>query len=61
MLWHGIGMSEKKSGGFFIMAAILVGFAWGIAQGDPMKGVLIGTAIGVAIAVLIWIADRRSG
>ena len=48
-----------KSGGFFLMVAILIGSGWGVAGGDPMKGVLAGTAVGIATAVLIWLADRR--
>lgn len=50
---------QRKSGGFFIMAAILIGFAWGVAGGDPLRGTLIGTAVGIAVALLIWLADRR--
>ncbi len=52
--------SRPRSGGFFLMAAILIGFGWGIAGRDPMKGVLLGTAIGVTIALLIWLADGFS-
>ena len=50
---------NPKSGGFFLMAAILVGFGWGVAGGDVMKGVLIGTAVGIAIVLLVWLADLR--
>ena len=58
-LWHEMLMNgQKQSGGFFIMAAILIGFVWGIFAGDALKGVVIGSAVGVAIAVLIWISDR---
>ena len=46
------------AGGFFLMAAILGGAAWGISIGNPMKGLLIGTAIGITVAVLIWLVDR---
>lgn len=53
--------ARSKSGGFFLMAAILIGFGWGVAGGDPTKGVLIGTGAGVAIAILIWLLDRRRG
>ena len=54
-------MSDKQSGGFFLMAAILIGFGWGVFGGDAMKGVLIGTGVGIAIALLVWLLDRRRG
>lgn len=50
-----------RSGGFFLMAAILIGFGWGVAGGNPMKGVLIGTGAGIIIALAIWIFDRSRG
>lgn len=46
------------AGGFFWMAAILIGAVWGVVAGDPMKGILIGTAAGAGIAILIWLLDR---
>ena len=46
------------AGGFFWMAAILIGAVWGIAAGNPMKGVLIGMAAGAAIAIALWLLDR---
>jgi hypothetical protein len=48
-----------KAGGFFLMAAILIGFAAGLATGDAMRGVVIGTAVGVVISVAMWLLDRR--
>ena len=58
-----IGWSMEKrftnAGGFFLTVTILGGFALGVAIGEPMKGVLIGTAIGAVAAVLLWLADRR--
>jgi hypothetical protein len=48
------------AGGFLWMAAILVGTVWGVAAGNPMKGVLAGTAGGAAMAIAVWLLDRRS-
>jgi hypothetical protein len=50
---------NKRAGGCFLVAAILVGFVVGIATHDAMRGVLIGTAAGIAIAVGLWLVDRR--
>ena len=49
---------KPMAGGFLWMAAILVGAVWGVAAGNPMKGILIGTAAGGAIALVIWLLDR---
>lgn len=49
----------KRAGGCFLMVAILLGFAGGLAIRDPIRGVLIGTGSGIAIAVAIWLIDRR--
>lgn len=49
------------AGGFFLMAAILGGTAWGIWIGNPMLGLLIGTGVGLTIAVLVWLVDRLRG
>ena len=46
------------AGGFLLMAAILVGTVGGIILGNPMKGVLIGTAVGATVAVAVWLLDR---
>ncbi|HYC65164.1 MAG TPA: hypothetical protein VEC14_10570, partial [Reyranellaceae bacterium] len=52
---------SPKAGGFLWMAAIMIGAAAGIATGQPMLGVLAGTAAGAAIAIAVWLADRRRG
>ena len=59
-LCHGRRMATRKpmAGGFFWMAGILIGAVWGIVSGNPMKGILIGTAAGAAIAAGIWLLDR---
>ncbi len=48
-----------KAGGCFLTFCILAGGAGGIAIGNPMKGILIGTGIGILLAVLLWLIDRR--
>ena len=48
-----------RAGGCFLMICILAGFHVGLAIGNPMKGIRIGTGVGIAIAVLIWLIDRR--
>lgn len=48
-----------RAGGFFLVAPIVIGFFAGLATGDSMRGVLIGTAIGLALLLALWLADRR--
>lgn len=52
-------VSPSRAGGCFLMICILAGFPLGLAIGNPMKGILIGTGAGIAIAVLTWLIDRR--
>ena len=47
------------AGGFFLFALITIGFVWGAATGQAMRGVLLGTAVGAAVALLLWLIDRR--
>ena len=49
------------AGGFFLILAILAGFAWGAMSGLPVHGAMIGTAIGIILALLVWMIDRRRG
>jgi hypothetical protein len=51
--------SSTRAGGCFLTLCILAGFPLGLAIGNPMKGILIGTGAGVALAVLTWLIDRR--
>lgn len=51
---------NKRAGGCFLIAAILLGFLAGIATGDAIRGVILGTAAGIVIAVGLWLVDRRS-
>ena len=57
--WPRMARRTPMAGGFFLMAAIIAGAVSGIAIGNPMKGILIGTGIGIAIAVATWVIDRR--
>ena len=47
------------AGGFAIAVGATVGGFYGITQGQPSAGLIVGAAIGVAVAVLIWVLDRR--
>jgi hypothetical protein len=58
--WHWRSMpSTARAGGCFLTICILAGLPLGLAIGNPMKGVLIGTGTGIALAVLTWLIDRR--
>ena len=50
--------STAKSGGCFLTLCILAGFPLGLAIGNPMKGILIGTGAGIALAIAVWLIDR---
>ena len=50
---------SPMAGGFFWMAAILIGAVGGVAGGNPMLGILVGTAAGALIAAAIWLLDRK--
>ena len=58
---HGRDMTKPSpmAGGFFWMAAILIGAVWGVAAGNPMKGILLGTGVGGLIALAVWLVDRN--
>lgn len=48
-----------RAGGCFLTICILAGLPLGLAIGNPMKGILIGTGAGIALAVATWLFDRR--
>lgn len=52
--------NSSRAGGCFLTLCILAGFPLGLAIGNPMKGILIGTAAGVALAVAMWLIDSRN-
>jgi hypothetical protein len=51
--------NSARSGGCFLAVCIIAGTVAGIAIGNPMKGVLVGTGIGIALAAILWLADLR--
>ena len=51
--------NTTRAGGCFLTICILAGFPLGLAIGNPMKGILIGTGVGIAIAVAMWLIDSR--
>ena len=52
---------SSKAGGFFLTFFIIGGLVAGVVIGNPMQGVLVGTAAGVALARGLWLIDRRRG
>lgn len=50
--------TTARAGGCFLTICILAGFPLGLAIGNPMKGILIGTGAGIALALLTWLIDR---
>ena len=50
---------STRAGGCFLTLCILAGYPLGIAIGNPMKGVLIGTGAGIVLAVGTWLIDRQ--
>ena len=50
---------NKRAGGCFLIAPILIGFAAGVATGNAIRGVWLGIAAGIVIAVALWLLDRR--
>ena len=50
---------NKRAGGCFIMAAVLLGFLGGLVTGNALRGVWIGLGAGIAVAVAVWLLDRR--
>ena len=53
--------STTRAGGCFLTICILAGFPLGLAIGNPMKGILIGTGLGIAVAIATWLIDKRRG
>lgn len=47
------------AGGCFLTLCIIGGFFAGLAIGNPMKGVVLGTALGASLATGMWLLDRR--
>ena len=53
-----MAQKNKLGGGCFLIVPMLIGFIAGMATGNAMRGVLIGTGIGIVLALLIWLIDR---
>lgn len=53
--------SSSRAGGCFLTVFILLGFLFGLAIRNPLKGTLIGLGIGIVFAVATWLIDRRRG
>ena len=51
--------NTTRAGGCFLTLFLLAGFPFGLAIGNPMKGVLIGLAVGTFFALSLWLIDSR--
>ncbi len=49
----------RAAGGFFLIAAIIAGFIYGMIVGNAPLWTVIGLAAGIVFAVLTWLIDRR--
>ena len=60
-LCHDRPMTRRNptAGGFLLILPIVVGFAWGLAAGQPMAGVVVGLAIGILLALIVWAVDHK--
>jgi hypothetical protein len=54
-------MTNQKplAGGCLLSICLLAGFPFGLAIGNPMKGILIGLGVGILLAVAMWLIDSR--
>ena len=52
--------NTTRAGGCFLTICIRAGYPLGLAIGNPMKGILIGTGAGIAIAIALWLIDSRN-
>ena len=59
LAWRRMARRNAQAGGIFLTLCILAGFGFGVAAGEPMKGILAGTLAGAGAALLLWLLDRR--
>lgn len=61
-IWHDRRMTRRNhaAGGFFLVLAIIGGFAWGAMSGVPVFGAIVGTLVGAIVALGVWLYDRRT-
>ena len=51
--------STSRAGGCFLTVFLLLGFVFGLAIRNPLKGTLIGLGVGVVLALATWLIDLR--
>ncbi|MEQ7873057.1 hypothetical protein ABDK56_03505 [Sphingomonas sp. ASV193] len=51
----------RLAGGFFLIAAIIIGALWGVTTQHVLLGLEIGAAAGAMMALAVWAYDRRVG
>jgi hypothetical protein len=47
------------AGGFIMAITTVAGALWGVRNGQPSAGLLLGLGAGAAISAVIWLIDRR--
>jgi hypothetical protein len=55
----GMAQQSTKSVVIFLPIGMFAGLALGAAAGQPIIGVLVGTAGGTAAATWLWMKDRK--
>ena len=50
--------NTSRAGGCFLALFLLLGFLYGLAIRNPLKGTLIGLGVGIVFAVVTWLIDR---
>jgi hypothetical protein len=51
--------SRSLAGGCFLTLFLLLGFGYGLATQNALRGTIIGLGIGAVLAIATWLIDAR--